>query len=250
MIFVSPETGSKDLGPLLRKRGLEVHDTTPLLYADVEFVGRGVGSTPVQIGVEVKRLTELTTDWDRFAGEQIPKMLACYDHRWVVYEGEWIRDARGRLCKKLFSISAPLHGDNNASSLRKKLITLEMNGGFHRQNTRNRVDTVDFLVDLYRWWTDEDEDKHKSHIVVYEPKGITPMSIYQRAFAAWPHLSRVRCKAVARRFHNSIKEACMATVEDWTELEVPSDDGKTSRRLGTSVAEDIVKFLRGEGSRR
>jgi hypothetical protein len=214
----------------------------------VEFAGRGVGGVSVEIGIELKRLGELTADWDRFAGHQLPKMLGAYDHRWLIYEGEWRRNSKGELLKKVWGKPMVYHGLANASALRKKLITLEMNGGMHRQNTRDRGDTVDFLVDLYRWWTDDNEDEHKSHIVRYQPKGLIPLSGAEQAIAAWPHLSTKRCKAVAKYFKGSIANACLAPVEVWAAIEVPDDKGHV-RRLGTPVANDIVRFLRGDAKR-
>ena len=56
-------------------------------WSDVEFVGRGESGAPVLVGVEIKRLTELTSDWDRLVGHQIPKMMEHYDHRWLVVWG-------------------------------------------------------------------------------------------------------------------------------------------------------------------
>ena len=69
MIFVDKAVGSASLVPLLEKMGLPV---TPswLDYSDIEFCGRGVKAEPVMIGIECKRLSELTSDWDRFRSEE------------------------------------------------------------------------------------------------------------------------------------------------------------------------------------
>lgn len=241
MIFVSPEKGSADLVPLLEKAGLPVQEVK-LTYADVEFAGRGEKGSPVMIGVEVKRLSELTGDYDRFAGEQLPKMNAHYDYRWLVYEGEWtVHKRSGALLRRTGRQRfRPHHGQPNAHALRKKLLTLEMCGGFHTHRTYNRKETIQFLVALYRFWTDDDLDEHRSHIVNYEPKGIVPLNKYAKAFAAWPDLSSIRGKALAKYFANSIEEACLAEVEELAEIEIQG------KRLGTKVATRLYNFLRGK----
>jgi ERCC4-type nuclease len=246
VIFVDPAQGSADLAPLLAQRGLEVQ-VTHLGSADVEFAGRGAKNTSALIGVEVKRLGELTSDYERLAGHQLHKLLARYDHRWLVWEGEWVRARSGALVKKLYHGNMkPLHGQNNAASLQKKLLTLELLGGLHVQGTRNRRDTVDFLVTLYRWWTDDAFDEHRSHIVHYVPHGLIPLTEVQQAFAAWPGLSLVRCKAVAAHFKNSLRLAVGASVDEWASIEVPEDEGRRVRKLGHKTAERMVRFLQGE----
>lgn len=252
MIFVDRATGSKSMIPLLEEKGLPVTEAH-LEYADIEFAGRGVKGEPVMVGIELKRLSELTGDWDRFAGEQVTKMNENYDHRWLVVEGEWVQNKRGILLRRTGRMSyRPHHGDANAARLRKKLVTLEMCGGFHVHSVHGHgrdgswcVDTVRFIHDLYRWWTDDDLDEHKSHIVNYQPHGLIPLNKFEHAFAAWPGLSTKRAKPVARKFRNSIRLASSASVNDWSEIEVAGDDGKV-RRLGAKLAQDILKFLNGD----
>lgn len=247
MVFVSPEDGSHDLVAPLRRMGLPVTETK-LEFADVEFVGRGVKGRQVLVGIECKRLSEITGDWDRLVGHQVLKMTPQYDHRWVVVEGAWETNSGGRLVRRSrwSGKPSPLKGVDNASIVRKRLLTLEMCGGVHVQMTRTRPETVAFLRDLYRWWTDEDEDEHKSHIVNYEPRGVIPLNEYQRGFAAWPGISVVRAKALAKHFDNAIRRACSASVAELSEIEVPSDDGRSVRRLGAAVASDLHRYLRGE----
>jgi hypothetical protein len=251
IIFVDENIGSKSLIPLLEQKGLPVQKAH-LGDADVEFVGRGIKGEPVRIGIELKRLSELTGDYERFAGEQVPK-LQHYDHKWLVFEGEWQQNKKGLLFKRTGRASfKPYHGDAMASRLRKKLLTLEMCAGLHVQHIHAHgregswsVETVRFLVDLYTWWADDDLDAHKSHIVNYQPIGLIPMNDFEHAFAAWPGLSSKRAKPVAKIFRNSIRLACSATVEDWAEITVLGDD-KKPRRLGKALAARLVRFVNGE----
>jgi len=245
MIFVSPEQGSADLAPMLEKAGLKV-DVVKLDWADVEFSGRGIKDEPVQIGVECKKLQELTSDWDRFAGHQLPKMLTHYDHRWLVFEGDWMQNRQGGLLRRSGrGRYKAMHGQGNASALRKKLITLEMCGGMHVAHTTSRIETVRYIADLYRWWNDDAFDEHKSHIVHYQPHGIIPLNEFEQAFAGFRNLSTKRARAVAKYFKNSIALAASASVKEWAGIETADDEGKV-RRIGDKTAEDIVRFIHGE----
>lgn len=255
MIFVDQSVGSASLLPLLEKAGLPcgLANLKDADGADLEFMGRGEGGQGVLVGIELKRLTELTSDWDRFAGEQIPKMLHSYDHRFLVVEGQWIQNRRGallrRTSRRAFQV---LHGQCDAAQLRKKLITLEMCAGIHvcLINHQGRggswsVETLRFVTTLYHWWTDDNMDAHKSHIVTYEPRGILPLNKYERAFAAWPGISTKRARVIARVFGNSISAAVENPIADWAGLEVPDEKGKP-HRLGTKFADTITRFLRGQ----
>lgn len=257
MIFVDAADGSNTLAPLLEKAGLPIYrdgdgNLPHLDYSDIEFVGRGVGGEQLMIGIEVKRLTELTGDFDRLVGHQVPKMNPQYAHRYLVVEGEWVQNKRGSLIRRTGRASwRALHGRCDATQLRKKLITLEMCGGFHVEMINHWArdkgwtnETVRYLSALYRWWTDDDFDQHKSHIVNYMPHGVIPMNKFQQAFAGWPGLSTKRAKPVAKRFGNSIRKACAASLEDWAEIETTDADGKV-RRLGMKLATDLDRFLDG-----
>jgi ERCC4-type nuclease len=246
MIFVSPEQGSADLEAPLLKIGLPV-EVVKLSYADVEWTGRGIKGAPVQIGVEVKRLGELTSDYDRFAGEQLPKMTDNYDVRYLLYEGEWKQDRKGDLLKVgLGGRVRRHHGQSSAHALRKKLLTLEHCAGMHRIQTKDQADTVRWLEALYRFWTDDDLDEHKSHLVIYHPVSVIPLSDEARAMAAWPGVGHKRARAVERAFRGSIRLASSAAVEDWAAI-VTVDEKGAQRRIGEATARKIVAFLRGEG---
>lgn len=245
MIHVDYHTGSKDLLPLLLKAGVPAQEAD-LGYADIEFAGRGERGAPVLIGMEIKRLSELTSDYDRFAGEQLPKMQAPnYDHRWLIYEGEWKRDRMGWLQKRgKGGKPTNMHGQASASALSKKLCTLEMCGGFHRERTYDRAETVQTIINWYRWWTDEDFDQHKSHIVIYRPYGLIPLSDEGSAIAAWPGVGNKRARAVEKAFKGNIRLACSASVEEWAAIETHDDDGSV-RRLGSKLAVKVIDFLNG-----
>ena len=252
MLFVDKAVGSNVLVEPLRALGLTV-EPAHLDYADVEFAGRGEKNEPVMIGVELKRLNELTSDWERFAGEQVPKMVNNYAHRYLLWEGVWTANKRGVLLQRSGRRTfKPVHGNPVASQLRKKLITIEMCAGIHVHHVdaqgRHKqwsVETVRYLHDLYRWWTDDAMDEHKSHIVNYQAQGLIPLNPQEHALAAWPGLSSKKAKPVARHFKNSIRRACVAPIDEWAEIEVVGED-KKARRIGSKLAEKLDKFLDGK----
>lgn len=246
MIFISPEQGSADLAPLLRKQGIEVPEPLVALdYADAEFTGRGVKGKPVSIGVEVKRLQELTSDWNRLAGHQIPKMIEHYDYRYLIYEGKWKQNRKGTLLKRAGAQTfRPLRGRSNASSLRKQLYGLSLRAGVLTYRTEDRTDTIRYLVDLYRMWTDDNFEEHRSHLVVYEPQSLLNQSDFCRAVAAWPHVGLQRARAAEKVF-KSVRHASMAHFSRWAAIETIDNDGKL-RKIGTKTAMKIEKFLEGE----
>lgn len=245
MIFVSPEQGSADLAPVLARMGLKV-DVVKLDWADIEFSGRGVKDEPVQIGIECKKIQELTSDWDRFAGHQLPKMLQHYDFRYLFYEGEWHQNKKGTLLRRTGRrMFRPLHGQSNADALRKKIFGLALRGGILTYPTTDRMDTARWIHALYRMWTDDSFEEHRSHIVHYQPHGLIPLDEFAQGFAGFRNLSTKRARAVAKHFHNSIRLASHASVKEWAAIEVPDDKG-TKRRIGDKTAEDIVRYLNGE----
>ena len=247
MIFVSPEIGSHDLVSPLRKAGLEV-DEVKLDWADIEFTGRGVKGEPVQVGIEVKKLHELVSDWDRFAGEQIPKMLAHYQYRYLLYEGEWKQNDKGKLVRRTSaSTFRPLHGQSNASALRKKLYGLPLRAGVLTVHAKDRAETVRSIVDLYRMWTDDNFEKHTSHLVVYHPHGLLQLSEFVKAVSAWPHVGIQRAKAAEKVFHKSIRKAAMAGMHEWAGIETLDDNGHP-RKIGAKVASHIEDFLEGHNA--
>lgn len=242
IIFVDAAVGSKSLIPLLEQKGLLVQEAH-LGDADVEFVGRGVKGEPVRIGIELKRLSELTGDWERFAGEQVPK-LQKYDHKWLLFEGEWQQNKRGLLLKRTGRMSfKPHHGDANAASLRKKLITLEMCAGLHVQhiNAHGRdggwsVETIRFIVDLYFWWTNDALDEHKSHIVMYESLfSYSKPSILRRIAAILPGIGLEKSKAVENHF-KSTRKMVNAAADEWLEI----------AGIGSKTVAAIVEALNGK----
>ena len=243
MIWVDSRVGSKDLLEPLRKRGLEA-DITELKAGDLAFEGKGANGTPMEIGIELKRLDSgdllQSLRSGRLAGEQLPKLLGpegAYGHAWLVVEGAWRADSSGHVVvyqepKRGWK---PLRGRLTASELQKSLLTLEVCGGLHVRFTSSRADTLQFIDFLYKWWTDKAIDKHTSHLAVHDVATFMPASDFRRTVMQWPHIGLKLSAEVERHFHGSLVEAVNASAQEWAEID----------RVGRKVAEDIKRFLNG-----
>lgn len=246
MIWVDRRVGSEDLLKPLQQRGLEAC-ITELKAGDLAFEGKGANGTAVEVGIELKRLDSgdllQSLRSGRLAGEQLPKLLGkegAYGHAWLVVEGSWRADASGHVVcyqgpKRGWK---PLRGRLTASELTKSLLTLEVCGGLHVRYTSNRADTLQFIDFLYRWWTDKAVDKHVSHLAVHNQATFVPTSDFRAAVMAFPGIGLRVSADVEKRFAGSLKQACNASILDWSEI-------GTMKRIGMKNADKIVRFING-----
>ncbi len=247
MVLVDYRAGSCELIKPLAKMGLPV-ETVDLPFGDIAFTGRGVGGAPVEIGIEFKKLGECVASMrsGRLQGHQRPGMYGVggmYDFCWLLVEGETLHNKQGILLRrKGRSGFALLPGTMGVSEFFKRLQVLHLCGGLNPWLTPGRPDTLKWIEALYRTWTDEDLDKHKSHLAIYQAPTLVPMSKVQQAMAAWPHLGFKGSLAAERHF-GSLQRAVNASAAEWAEI-TTEDKGKT-RRLGTKNAASIVQFLQG-----
>lgn len=247
MVYVDYRDGSKELvEPLKKLLGAEHVEKTTLEFGDVYFEGRGIGGKPLDIGIEFKKLSEMITCCrdGRFAGHQLPGMTGPqkhYERAWLLVEGAWRADADGLVAQ----FQGPrrgwraVPGRMRASEYEKHLITFQECGAIRVLQTDIRDSTLRVLVNLYRWWTDCDLDKHTSHLATHEPSMLVNVSDFRAAVMRWPGIGLKVSKAAEQRFNGSVQNAANATVTDWSELET---DG---RRLGVKVAQRLVSFLHG-----
>ena len=251
MVFVDCKTGSKDLAPALEKAGLPVYrdddgHLPDLKFADIFFEGRGIGGKPVDIGIEFKKLGEMITSCrdGRFAGHQLPGLTGKkkhYDYAWLLIEGAWRADGAGMVAQ----FQGPrrgwkaVPGRMRASEYEKHLTTFSVCGGIHVLQTDIRESTIRTLVNLYRWWTDCDLDKHTSHVAVHQPSMLTEVSGRRAALMQWPGVGLKVSKSAITEFR-SVKRAANASVSEWANV----SDGK--RRLGEATAQRIINFLNEE----
>ena len=252
MLLVDDRAGSQELIFPLRKLGLEV-ESTRLDFGDVAFEGRGEKGRAVSIGLEFKTLPEFVQALrtQRLQGHQLPGMRGTkdqpgpYDYSYLLVEGELLYDKVGQLLKrKRFSL-VPLPGRMTVGELLKRKQVLHLCGGLNPIFTSCRKYSLQEIVALYRCWTDQDLDKHKSHLAIYEAPPLIPISPSRRTYKTLPHIGMRASLAIEQHFGTDLARALAADVSEWAGIEVTDDKGKT-RRLGIRVAEDIVAYCRGE----
>lgn len=255
MLLVDDRAGSGPLLKPLQKMGLECEATT-LLYGDFAFEGLGDGGAPVQIGIELKTLSDMigSIRSGRFTGNrsdgtpgQLPGMMKTYDHAWLVVEGAYSTDAQGFVTHQVFSHRyrgrewKRVEGSMRVAELEKALLTYELCGGIHVRHTADRPATLRLLSTLYRWWTDTALDRHTSHLAPSRAGAIVQLSDVRQALMAWPGMGRKWTQAAEEAF-GSVQSAAMARPEQWARLTTKDDKGKT-RRFGDAAAQRLHTFL-------
>lgn len=257
MIAVDSRAGSKDLIKPLLAAGMPVSSET-LLYGDLAFEGRGPDSTTLSVGIEFKMLGDMIASIrsGRFTGPreagtlgQLHGMVASYDHAWLMVEGYWRTDDRGRIVayqgpKKGWT---PVPGGMGGAELDKHLLTFEVCAGIHVWRTTSRADTIRAIASLYRWHSDSAIDRHTSHLAPHRPQTLTPLSPFRAAVMAWPGVGLQASLAAELQFGASVTTAAMAMRQEWAELQMPDPSGKP-RRFGEAKAEKLMRFLRGDAA--
>jgi len=249
MIFVDRRIGSKDLLTPLRAAGFDA-ELEDLEFADVAFSGRGAKGVSVDIGIELKRLNDLVGSLrtGRLAGHQLPGLRAQYEHAWLVVEGQWKTNDQGRVVTYQGQMRGwtETPGKISAAEMEKQVLTLELCGGLHVRYTNTCNDTVRFLGNLYRWWTDVALDHHTSHLVVHDMPTLVPINEWRQLFTKLPGVGIKASKAVAEHFDNSVRLAARATVAEWAAIRVVDESTGKSRCIGEATAKRIVQFLEGK----
>jgi ERCC4-type nuclease len=233
MMLIDPAVGSKDLVEPLKAMGLPA--VAVPTSGDIAFEGRGIGGKPVTIGIEYKKLGEFIGSLmtERLQGHQLVKMQSGFDFRWVLIEGEVLTTPTGYLARRAGKHKrVPYPGHMTVTGLWKRLLTLQVCGGLTPIMVETRDQSLHVIEALYRFWTDKNQDEHKSHIAIYEPAHLLPISQFRRTVATLPGIGVGLSLRVADRFV-SLREAFNAPVAAWTQV-----DG-----IGTKTAERIVKAI-------
>lgn len=246
MILVDYRDGSKELIAPLKKAGLPVRESD-LPAGDVAFAGRGVKGAPLMIGIEYKKLPDLAQSLrTNRINEQLKKMRDIeqdgFDHCWLFIEGELSYDGMGRLTRRVGKkLWKPIPGSVNHAELIKRVYVLALCGGLHPWWTKHQRDTVKHIEFLYRVYTDKDLDKHKSHLGMFEPASLEPVSQFERTIRSLPGCGPQVAKAAEYEFVN-LKRAFNASLNQWAKLETKDDQGKT-RKVGSATAAKIIKAI-------
>jgi ERCC4-type nuclease len=232
MILVDAAVGSKELVEPLMRLGLRARKTH-LPYGDVAFVGRGQGGSEVGIGIELKKFRDLVSSLrsGRLQGHQLIGLQQAYDFRWLIVEGQWKHGRYGELIQG----KSRVHGSMTAAELEKRLLTLEVQGGIRIRHTFSRADTLRVLGSLYRWWTDRSLEEHDSHITIYHPPTLVPVSQFRQTVSTLPGIGLKLSQVVEQHFGKSLWRAMDAPKSEWAKIE----------GIGIATADKIVNAIRG-----
>jgi ERCC4-type nuclease len=157
VIVVDYRTGSKELVPHLEKLGLECHVDT-LEFGDFAFEGFGP-SGPINVGIERKTIGDLVSCivGGRYAGTQLPGMLATYQESYLIVEGTMQPGEHGELMTynghskswQPYRFSKHNRERFTYSMVNRYLLTLTRAAGVKVIKTHNMARTAQELYDLY-----------------------------------------------------------------------------------------------------
>lgn len=269
MLYVDNRAGSKDLYPLLLAKGVPV-TLTRLDYGDVSFLGMGPDGAPVTIGVEVKTIRDVVNSLatGRFAGHQLPGLVASFDQVHLLIEGLWRANAKSGLLeyRRKKGTWEPVTAGTRRFMYRDLvtwLLTMQIKGGISVVQLSDWNQATLWLCTLYQWWTGKQGkegggwDGHKSHLAFHDgTRNGTPykrdraammvnsLSLSDKALLTRPTLCRMvaaqlpsigweKSKAIAQRYR-TVEELCAATPEELMELE----------GIGKTLARGIFESLR------
>ncbi len=246
-ITIDPRTGSDRLADAIHRH----HPHTPvtisrLAYADAAWLGLGPDHRPVPIGVEYKTVGDaLNCMCDgRFAGHQLPGLVASYEVIVLLLEG-CTRPASDGILQLQHATKhywyAPKVGIRRFMyrDLDHWLATLTFKAGVRVIRTSCLEESAAAVSNLYTWWTAKDYADHRSHLALQdslsERVNIVRPRLLRRIAAELPGVGWTRSAAVDRRF-GSVMEMALADESDWAKLE----------GIGKTTAQKVCAAIRGE----
>ncbi len=248
-LYVDPRAGSKELTAPLTALGLPV-EQKEMEFGDLCFVGRGVKGAPLSIGVEYKKLPDLVQSLanDRLAGHQLPGMMQSYDRAYLLVEGEWWCGSQGEVVYHAEGKRArKMHGAPPAVELRKRLLTLSHCGGLTLIESTSARGTHERIYALYRFWTDTDMDKHKSHLAIaadVDSRILTPTSPFRKKIRGFEGIGFALGLALEPVCKGKVREGLMRlTIEELADVQTRDEATGKLRRLGESRAAKLHKEL-------
>jgi ERCC4-type nuclease len=217
-------------------------------FCDAHFWGQGPGGLPVPIGAEIKRIGDVIACMQdgRFAGHQLPGIVATTQYRWLILEGPFKADDNGDVVM-LRGRDWVIPGSHiSHSAFQRWLISVEVTASFRVWRTFDRRETAKFLADLYGWWSKPYEE-HDSHLALdysdpYQ-QTVELIQIDKKDPRYWvrevaknlPGIGRKRSLQVSDSFP-SVRVMANAGPGDWERI-----DG-----IGHGTAVKVVQAITGE----
>lgn len=243
MINIDDRVGSVELAVHLPKQLVRVRR---LPYADAAWIGNGPDDTPVLVGLERKALRDALGSMrsGRFAGHQLPGLVANYNVSYLVVEGVWrpdpdtggisIPSGKGRWRALSIGGWTPSYRE-----LECWLASMEANGGMRIRRTSRLCETAKLIQALYHWWVDKNWDEHRAHLVTNSSVTMQMRrpGVVQLVASQLPGIGAVRAVAVAKAF-GTLGQLASASEEDWRRI-----DG-----VGKKIARQLVELWSPDNS--
>jgi hypothetical protein len=171
-------------------------------------------------------------------------MRTTYDYSWLLIEGELLYDRRGVLQRRAGRKTvAPIPGGVTVGELFKRLLVLQLQGGLNPWIAPTRHDALQWIVALYRTWTDCDLDEHRSHLGLYRAPQLEGLSPFRQiAIQHFPGVGVGNSAAIEEAFGGSLTAACLAPPARWAQIPITDAKGR-SRKLGLSTIQKIKDVL-------
>lgn len=248
MIQIDSRAGSSQLAPILRSMGVEV-DLTQMAFGDAAFTGWGANGAPVSVGIEVKSIEDIIAciQSGRFAGHQLPGLLASYDHVWLLIVSDYRARARdgvleyrkeGRGGGQYWSESCGRQRTILWRDVESWLMTCQIMGGIRVHRVSDYREAAMWIKTTSSWFSKE---SHKSHRVIYGTKSLFPdtallvkPTLARRMAAQLPGVAEIRSAAVAARF-KTLNAMVNASEKDW----------RTVDGLGAGTAKKVFNAIHG-----
>lgn len=266
ILWVDSRVGSVELIPELHKQGIDARSAT-LDSADFAFTGNGPEGD-AEFGIERKALPDFidSARSGRLYGisveqreSQLDRMLRTYDFAWLLVEGDYSTDGRGRFVQARGRRgNVPVAGGWTEDMLNKTLLSLDLRGGIRVKETRSTKQTVRWLASLFRSHTDKAWSEHTTLRTLQRRESIVPVSSFRDmvmrlddvgvGFAASRAveihvLAKLKHMHVETTLENMLRCLAGMTLFEWENLEI-QERGGSSRKFGTSRALRVMEAFR------
>ncbi len=243
MLHIDNRTGSKDL---MRYMPPGLAQLSRLQFGDCCFLGNGKDDIPVQVGVELKALSDMLQCIidGRFAGHQLPGLLRDYHIVYLVIEGKFRPDPQ----TGLLQVPGPGHRWVDAHFGAKRwmyrdlsgfLTTMENRYNLRVRRTFDRVETARVILDLHHWFNDKTYEQHRAGCafdLTGEPS-LLPASLLRRVAAQFRGIGWTKAQRVEKHF-TSVIDMVLAPTEEWKRI--PGVGAK----IAAGVVEDVWRQKR------
>ncbi len=256
MIHVDPRTGSGHLVPRFKKLGVPAM-LTPQEFGDGVFLGDGPRGV-VHVGIEWKTVEDLIASLTngRLSGHQLPGLLECYDHVWLVIIGGY-RPSKPDGILEIFHHGRWLPARVGRGSARRPwmyrdiegyLTTLQVQCGVRVRHVFDEDELVRFVATLYRWWEKPWSEHSSTHMFrqIEDPIAaiVHKHLLIRRVAKELPGIGWKHSAKVAQTFQ-TVRRMVNADPEEWRRI-----TDKNGRALGQKTIDKIQHAMDPVGERR